>query len=184
MTSDPSGNSTSPGGVCVACNRSIDASARMCPYCGADPSTGQKVVDTQTMMEEVFRPRTVTTSESVMEYARQRQGIVVAVSIIVALLILAGLHQFVTMRNASAVSDAPAVPLTEISDIANKPEETTAQPLPEMNFQYDGRPQAMRTYITEPGAIPPPEVVAQQAPPAAGAAIQRPPTALPPPQPR
>ena len=31
---------------CVACKHSIDDQARLCPYCGADPTTGEKV-DTQ-----------------------------------------------------------------------------------------------------------------------------------------
>ena len=39
-------------------------------------------------------------------------------------LVLAGLHQFVTARNASAVTDAPAVPLTEITDLANQSDES------------------------------------------------------------
>ena len=27
--------------------------------------------------------------------------------------------------------------------------------MPELQFQYDGNPKAMRTYIVEPGAVPP-----------------------------
>ncbi len=149
-------------GVCVACQHAIDASARVCPYCGADPSTGQKPVDTQAIMQEVFKPRTITTSESVLEYARQRQGIVIAVTIAVLFLILTGLHQFVTARNESSVSGAPAVPLTEITDLSNQPDETKPMPMPDLDFQYDGKPQSMRTFIVEPGAVTPPEVQAAQ----------------------
>jgi hypothetical protein len=148
--------------VCVACQHAIDASARVCPYCGADPTTGQKPVDTQAILQEVFRPRTVTTSESVLEYARQRQGIVIAIGIAVVFLILTGLHQFVTARNESSVSGAPAVPLTEITDLSNQPDDTKPAPMPELDFQYDGKPQAMRTFIVEPGAVTPPEVIAEQ----------------------
>lgn len=140
-------------GVCAACRRSIDAHARVCPYCGADPTTGERV-DTQALLQEVFRPREVTATESVMEYARHRQGVVIAIASVVAFLILAGLHQFATMRNAS-VEAASAVPLTEITDLANQKDETKPQPLPELDFQYEGRPQAMRTYIVETGAIAP-----------------------------
>ena len=140
-------------GVCAACRRSIDAAAKLCPYCGANPMTGERI-DTQAILQEVFSPREMSTSESVLEYARQRQGAVITASVIVAFLVLAGIHQFATMRNANAVTDAPAVPLTEIADspdrLVNKP-----VPIPDLDFQYDGRPQVMRTYIAEKGAVAP-----------------------------
>jgi hypothetical protein len=90
----------------------------------------------------------------VLEYARQRQGIVITVSLIVAFLVLAGIHQFATMRNANAVTDTPAVPLTEIAD---SPDRLISRPvpIPDLDFQYDGRPQVMRTYIAEKGAVAP-----------------------------
>jgi hypothetical protein len=141
--------------VCVACGRSIDETARLCPYCSANPATGERV-DTQALVQEVFRPRELTTSESVLEYARQRQGVVVTVSVAVAFLTLAALHSFVNSRNDSAVTDTPAVPLTEITDLANRADETRPQPMPELKFQYDGRSQMLRTYIVEPGAVAPP----------------------------
>jgi hypothetical protein len=140
--------------VCAACRRAIDASAKLCPYCGANPVTGERV-DTQAILQEIFRPREVTTSQSVLEYARQRQGIVIAVSVAAAFLVLAGLHQFVTMRNDRAVTDSAAVPLTEIADLANQIDESKPQPMPQLDFQYDGKPQAMRTYIVESGAVMP-----------------------------
>ena len=145
----------SSSGHCAACGRAIDAAARICPYCGADPATGEKVVDTQAILQEVFHPREVSTSESVLEFARQRQGIVIAITLLVGFLVLAGIHQFVTMRNANAVTDAPAVPLTEITDMANQARTTAPTPMPELDFPYDGRPQALRTFIVERGAIPP-----------------------------
>ena len=148
-------------GICAACRRSIDASAKLCPYCGANPVTGERV-DTQAILQEIFRPKDTTASENVMEFARQRQGIVIGVSVGVIFLLLALLHQFVTARNDRAVSDAPAVPLTEIADVANQPETKTVA-LPELDFQYEGRPQTMQTFITEraaaapaPPASPPP----------------------------
>jgi hypothetical protein len=147
--------------LCAACRRSIDAAARLCPYCGADPATGERL-DTQAMLQEVFRPKEMTTSESVLEYARHRQGIVLAVSLLVAFLLLAGLHQFATMRNAQNVTNATAVPLTELADLQNQKDDTKPLPMPELDFQYEGRPQRMRTYIGERGAVTPPEVVAAQ----------------------
>jgi hypothetical protein len=144
-------------GVCSACRRSIDAHARVCPYCGADPMTGERV-DTQALLQEVFRAREVTATESVMEYARHRQGVVIAIAVVIAFLILAGLHQFATMQN-EAVETASAVPLTEITDLAKQKDETKPRPLPELDFQYDGRPRAMRTYIVEAGAVAPQQPV-------------------------
>jgi len=144
--------------VCTACNRNIDDSAKLCPYCGANPTTGERL-DTQALLQEVFRPREMTTSDSVLEFARQRQGVVIAVTAFVAFVIIAAVHQYVTMRNSNAVTDAPAVPLTEITDVTKKTDEVTPVPIPELNFQYEGRPQMMRTYIAEQGAITPPEAL-------------------------
>ncbi len=159
---------------CAACRHEIDASAKICPYCGSDPSTGQKVVDTGALLQEMFKPRRLSASENILEYARHRQGVVIAVSGIVLFLVLAALHQFVTMRNEREVSAAPAVPLTEITDVSMQAEETKPQQMPEVNFQYQGRPEAMRTFIVESGAVTPPEVVAgQQAAAQAAAAKQQ-----------
>jgi len=164
-------------GVCAACRRSIDAAAKLCPYCGANPATGERF-DTQAILQEVFQGKSLTRTENVLEYARQRQGIVIGISVAVVFVLLALLHQFVTARNDRSVSDAPPVPLTEIADIANQTGDATPAPLPPLDFQYGGRPEAMRTLIVEPGAIAP-----QPAQPAAPA--QQPPPARPPqPQPR
>jgi len=162
--------------ACRACAHHIDPSARICPYCGADPRTGQKVIDTQAMIQEVFRPREVSASESVIEYARQRQGIVIGVSVVVIFLLLTLLHQFVTRRNAATVSAAPAVPLTEVTDLSNQPPGEGVVALPEMSFQHEGQPQRMQTFIVEAGAVTPPEVLAEQQ---AAAAAARPPTTQP-----
>ena len=161
-------------GTCAACRRSIDAAAKLCPYCGANPLTGERI-DTQAILQEIFRPRELTTGESVLEYARQRQGVVIIVSMIIGFLVLAGIHQFASMRNASAVTDAPAVPLTEIADSPDRASEAKPVPSPELDFQYDGKPQTMRTYIAEKGAAAP-------APPAPATTTQ--PQQTPPPQSR
>jgi hypothetical protein len=158
--------------TCAACNRTIDAYAKLCPYCGANPQTGERI-DTQAILQEIFKPKEVTTSASVLEYARQRQGAVIGVTALVLFIIIAALHQFASMRNETAVTDSPAVPLTEITDLTKRQDETAPRPLPELNFQYEGRPQVMRTYIIEPGAIapaPPAPVPAPGAAPATGTA--------------
>lgn len=141
--------------VCVACSHEIDAAARLCPYCGADPRSGAKV-DTQAVLQEMFPPRRTTKSESVFEYARQRQGVAAVLAGLVVVLLLLALHGFVSRRNERAVNAAAAVPLTDVTDLSNQPDETRPQTMPELKFQYDGRPQTMRTLIVEPGAVPPP----------------------------
>jgi len=157
--------------VCVACHHAIDDAAKLCPYCGANPRNGEKIIDTQAILQEVFHPRHVTPTESVMEFARQRQGAVIALGIVGLVLLLAAFHQFVMRRNAIAVSDAAAVPLTDVADLSNQSEETQKIPMPELQFQYDGNPKTMRTFIVEPGAVTPqpsggqPPSAVQQPPP-------------------
>ncbi|HUR81712.1 MAG TPA: zinc ribbon domain-containing protein [Thermoanaerobaculia bacterium] len=161
----------SSNGNCASCGRAIDVAAKTCPYCGADPQTGEKAVDTQAILQEVFHPREISTSESVMEFARQRQGVVLVGTLIVAFLILAGIHQLMTVRNANAVTDAPAVPLSEITDMANQPKAaTTSAPMPELDFPFDGHPQTMRTFIVERGAVAPAAALAPPPPAATGTA--------------
>lgn len=148
--------------ACASCRHDIDAAAKLCPYCGADPRTGQKPVDTQAMLSEMFHPRKTSASDTVFEFARQRQGVVVALAVLVVVLILAGLHEYVTRRNARDVSAAAAIPLTEVTDLNNQSDENKPLPLPKLEFQFDGHPQTMRTFVVEPGAVTPPEVVAAQ----------------------
>ena len=149
--------------ACVACKHQIDPAARLCPYCGADPQTGQKI-DTQAILQEVFHPRQMTKTEGVMQFARQRQGVVITAAIVVALLLLGGLHQFATRRNQTDVSAAAAVPLTEVTDLTGQPNETKQLPMPDIQYQFDGHPQTMRTFIVEPGAVAPPQPQQQQQP--------------------
>lgn len=158
-------------GTCAACGRSIDAVAKVCPFCGADPGTGERM-DTQALLQEVFQSKTLTRSESVMEYARQRQGIVIGVSVALVVLLLVALHSFVTARNATDVSEAPAVPLSEVVDVTTHTADTTQTPLPELDFQYAGRPQTMRTMIVEPGAVAPPQPAQPPQQPAATTTAQ------------
>lgn len=176
----------SSNGNCSSCGRAIDVAARLCPYCGADPQTGEKVVDTQAILQEVFHPREVSTSESVMEFARQRQGIVLVGTLIVAFLILAGIHQLITVRNTSAVTNSPPVPLSEITDMANQQKASSPVPMPELDFPFDGHPQAMRTFIMERGAVAPAPPLAVPGTPAATgtAAPAQPQPARPVPQPQ
>ena len=141
--------------ACAACGHDIDAAARLCPYCGADPHSGEKAIDTQAILQEEFHPRKVTPAEGLLEYARQRQGLVVAIAAVVIILLLAGAHQIVVARNRSAVSGAPAVPLTDVADLNSQSQDSQSLPMPKLQFQYDGNPQTMRTLIVEQGAVAP-----------------------------
>jgi hypothetical protein len=165
--------------TCVACQHQIDAGAKLCPYCGADPRTGEKL-DTQALLQEVFKPRQVTTSQSVLEFARQRQGAVIAIAAIVAILLLGTILQWVNARNAREASNN-AVPLAEVTDLSGQQERTQQLPMPQLDFQFEGKPQTLRTFVLEPGAVKPPEVVAaEQAALAAKQAAAAPPAAAPP----
>lgn len=150
---------------CVACKHSIDDQARLCPYCGADPSTGEKI-DTQAVIEQVFHPKKLSAADTVLDYARRRQGIVVFLVAIFVFLVLAALHSFVTARNSN-LSAGPAISLSEIADVANEKPDTQAAPMPDLKYQYDGHGKTMQTFINEPGAVapaPPPAPVPAPAP--------------------
>jgi hypothetical protein len=147
--------------VCVHCRHQIDAAAKLCPYCGANPVTGERL-DTQAIVQEVFQPRQLSTGESVLEYARHRQGIVIGASALALFVLLGILQQWANVRNRTAVANTPAVALTEVADLNNQQEETKQLPMPAVPFQFGGKSQAMRTFIVEPGAITPPDVLAAQ----------------------
>ncbi|HYC90711.1 MAG TPA: hypothetical protein VEO54_15955 [Thermoanaerobaculia bacterium] len=167
-------------GTCASCRRTIDAAAKICPYCGSDPATGEKVVDTQAVLQEVFHPREISTSESVLEFARQRQGFFIIGAILLVFLLLAGVQQIMQRRTAAADRDSPAVPLTEITDMANQTRPNTPTPMPELDFPFEGRPQKLRTFIVERGAVAP----APPAPPATTTTTTQAPAAPQPPAPR
>src|SRR5437868_1975535 len=103
----------------------------------------------------MFPQRGGSKPDSVIEYARQRQGIVAVLGALMVVLLLVGLHEVVSRRNEHAVNAAAAVPLTDVTDLSNQSDETKPQPVPDLQFQYDGRPQTMRTLIVEPGAVAP-----------------------------
>jgi len=151
--------------ACVSCRHDIDDAAKICPYCGADPRSGEKIIDAQAMLSEVFKPKQTTRAGSLLDFARHRQGAVVAGAVFVGFLILAGLYQFAVHRNDTGIANGSGVPMTEVTDISDQGDENKPLPMPEMQFQYDGRPKAMRTYIVEPGAAPTATQPAQPAPP-------------------
>lgn len=141
---------------CVSCGHSIDALAKLCPYCGADPATGEKL-DPTPIVQSHFPPRPdLPAYESVLEFLRARQSIVVALVIVGVLLAAVALHQMILRRNLNVVSDVPAIPLTEVADLSNQPATTEELPMPELEFETDGVVRNVRTLLLEPGAVPPP----------------------------
>ena len=153
---------------CVTCHHDIDDAAKVCAYCGSDPRTGEKIIDAQAMLSEVFKPKRTTRAGSLLELARHRQGLVVAGAVVVGFLLLTGLYQFAVRRNDSGIVNGSGVPMTEVTDVSDQGDENKPMPMPEMQFQYDGHPQAMRTYIVEPGAAPAP-AAPSVGPPTSGA---------------
>lgn len=141
---------------CVACTREIDSAARLCPYCGADPESGQKV-DTRPIVEAHFPPRgEMTGFQRMLEYFRERQALVVVVVIVTVYLLLGAAHQMVARRNAALEATAPAVPLTELTDLNDPGPEAQQLPIPELEFEYVGNPRTMTVMLIEPGAVAPP----------------------------
>jgi len=134
-----------------------------------------KIVDAQAMLQEMFKPKPTGRAAGLLDFARHRQGSVVFIGIIVGFLILGGLYQFAVHRNDTAANPGNGIPITEVTDVTDQGDETKALPMPPLQFQYDGHPQAMRTYIVEQGAIAPP------APAPAPATTTAPPKPTPPP---
>jgi hypothetical protein len=137
---------------CVSCHHDIDDAAKICAFCGSDPRTGEKIVDAQAMLQEMFKPKPTGAAANIMDFARHRQGAVVAGGIIIGLLLLGGLYQFAVHRNATAANPGSGVLITEVTDLTEQDDANKPLPMPALQFQYDGRPQAMRTFIVEPGA--------------------------------
>ena len=42
--------------TCRSCGHTIDGAAKLCPFCGADPATGEKV-DVTPLVQEHFPPK-------------------------------------------------------------------------------------------------------------------------------
>lgn len=140
---------------CASCHHQIDAEARLCPYCGADPRTGERF-DPKPLLEKHFpRREEMSRGESFLEFFRERQGMVVTVFVALLFLGVVTLHRFITNRNAAAVSDVPAIPLTEVADLSNRVSETEPARIPNIEFQSSGSADAFKTLHVEPGAITP-----------------------------
>jgi hypothetical protein len=149
---------SSPRFICAACQREIDAAARLCPFCGADPRPAEKL-DTQPRAQQETKPPQLTPTQKAR--MQQRQGAVIAFAVAALALALVALHQFAT-RNETATSKSNAAPLAEVTDISPQPDSQPPPPMPDLQYRYDGDPQAIHTGVVEPGAVTPPAVNAAQ----------------------
>lgn len=140
--------------ACVACGHEIDAAARLCPYCGADPETGKRF-DPKPILERHFPARDLSRSTRAREFFRERQALVVTGIIIGVFLLIGAAHQFASRRAASADPNVPPVPLAELASL-NDEAEREELPIPELEFSWTGRPESMKVMLIEPGAVPPP----------------------------
>ncbi|HVT44151.1 MAG TPA: zinc ribbon domain-containing protein [Thermoanaerobaculia bacterium] len=149
---------------CKACGRQIDSAAKLCPYCGANPETGVRF-DPTPILREHFPTAEQGQTRQLLDFLRNRQALVIGAVVIAMTLLAFGLHALAERRNSRAVSDVPAVPLTEVADLSNREAETEELPIPDLELEHDGNPSTMRRFLVEPGAVAPPEPVA--APPQA-----------------
>ena len=141
---------------CISCGHLIDAVARLCPYCGANPQTGEKF-DPTPMVQSHFPPKPeLPAHETILEFLRARQSIVLTLVIVGVLLIAVAMHQMIIRRNLTVVSDVPPIPLTEVADLSNQPAASEELPMPELEFESEGQVRNVRTLLLEPGAVPPP----------------------------
>jgi len=141
---------------CRGCHHQIDELARLCPYCGADPLTGERF-DPAPLLEKHFPKKPeLPARESILEYVRERQTIVVGVVVGCVFLLAVGLHQMIIRRNANTTSDVPAIPLTEVADLSNAGAQNQQVEIPELTFEYEGDAKTLRTLLMEPGAVAPP----------------------------
>ena len=145
---------------CNACRRLVDNHARICPYCGADPHSGETVKG-QPRIDELISPKQDQTPvEKVASTIRSRSGAVLAASIVIGLILLVALSTWVNQRQRSMVADVPPVPLTEVTDLSAARDQQDAEELelPELEPEFDGDASSMETFILEEGAVaPPPE---------------------------
>ncbi|HUP65783.1 MAG TPA: zinc ribbon domain-containing protein [Thermoanaerobaculia bacterium] len=147
---------------CRACRHEIDATAKLCPYCGADPETAERF-DATPLLRKHFPMKDGSGRERALEFLRERQALVVTAVVIGVFFVLGLAHQYIVRWNAAAEARMPAVPLTELADL-NEGGAQEELPIPELEFEYIGRPETMGVWLIEPGAVAPPPPPAQITP--------------------
>lgn len=143
---------------CRGCGREVDNHSRMCPYCGANPGSGEPAGGPRPEIEQILpRKPELTASERISNAIRSRSGLVLAASMILGVAILIVASSWLNRQQASATADVPPVPLTEVTDLRTDDDEAAETlEMPELTFEYAGDPQAMETFILEQGEVAPP----------------------------
>ena len=139
--------------ACINCRHQIDELARICPYCGADPRTGERI-DPKPVLDEHFSRRTPATGAGRAGELIRRNRVLVAVLVAMALaLTVFALNDLTTERLSSRGGEA-AIPLAEVADLSWRPE-VEELPIPDIEFLHSGDAKRLRTLIVEPGAVKP-----------------------------
>ena len=142
--------------TCVSCSRVIDATSKLCPYCGANPVTGEKF-DTTPLLESHFpRKQDLPAHESMLEFFRHRQWMVITAVVAVLFSVAFFGHRMIRQRNEATAAEVPAVPLTEIADLSGQSNGSERAPIPPLDFQLEGNSKNARILLVEPGAVAPP----------------------------
>lgn len=143
--------------TCARCGRAIDEASKICPFCGSNPATGEKAIDLTPIVESQF-PRKAGRSagESILEFVRRRQWILITLLGFALLAVVLFTHRMIRERNVAAAAEIPAVPLTEVADLSGQSTAVEREPIPNLEFQYEGNPKSARMLLMEPGAVAPP----------------------------
>jgi cytoskeletal protein RodZ len=138
---------------CEACAHMVDPNARACPYCGADPRTGEKLRPAVPVDDLLSRKKEESALRRAMHAFRSNENLLLPLSVGVGVLLLIALSTWVT-RQQSAATDVPSIPLSEITSVQRTDQEAPTE-LPEIPFQFDGNPSSMESLLLEEGAISP-----------------------------
>jgi glutaredoxin len=138
---------------CMACSHMVDPQARACPYCSADPRTGEKHRPAIPVDDIFSRKKEESSLRRAMHAIRSNENLLLPLSVGVGVLLLIALSTWVTGRQ-SAATDVPSIPLSEITSVQRTDQEAPME-LPEIQFQFDGNPSSMESLLLEEGAISP-----------------------------
>lgn len=143
--------------ACSACGRLVDPHARVCPYCAADPHSGQRVSSRPEIEELIPRRPVESTTEKVLTTIRSRSGVVLTISITLGVVLLLIASNWVDQRQRTTAANVPSIPLTEITDLSATTEDERELELPDLEFGFYGNPSTMETFVLEQGAEQPAE---------------------------
>lgn len=138
---------------CAACDHMVDPQARACPYCSADPRSGEKHRPAVPVDDLLSRKKEESALRRAMHAIRSSESLLLPLSVGIGVLLLIALSTWVT-RHQSATTDVPAIPLSEVTSVQRTDQEAPMD-LPDLQFQFDGNPSSMESLILEEGAVSP-----------------------------